>query len=118
MIACGMYQIGKKNAFKGFDPEDIKVIDDTDESEIKEDWQRILKKYPGQKTIPYPVTRVESWYSAMAKNYDKERINVFENYIKNMNLNGDSKRVWEYETDTTKLQDSLQQSTPIFIYSA
>ena len=118
MIACGMYQIGKKNAFKGFDPEDIKIIDDTDIDEIKEDWARILKKYPGQKSIPYPVTRVESWFSAMAKNYDKDRINVFENYIKNMNLNGDSKRVWEYETDTTKLSDSLQQSSPIFIYSA
>jgi len=116
VIACGMYQIGRKNAFKGFDPEDIHDIDDTEREQIKLDWKAILKKYPGCKVIPYPVTRVESWFSAMAKNYDHSRINIFELYIKNMDLNGDSKRVWEYDTTTDLLQEKLQFSSPIFLY--
>jgi hypothetical protein len=114
-----MYQIGSKNAFKGFNPEDIYDEDEdfVRRDQIKLDWKAIFKKYPDCKVIPYPVTRVESWYSAMAKNYDHSRINIFEPYIKNMDLNGDSKRIWQYDTDTTKLQQSLQESSPIFINS-
>lgn len=98
LIACGMYQLNKANAFKGFKPRN----GDT--------WQSILENNRKKKIIPYPVLHVESWVEAMAKNHDKLRINVFADEIKQIDLNCDSKRIWKRPVTGGDLLDTFEDS--------
>ncbi len=100
IIACGMYQIGKANAFKGFKPRQ------------GETWLDILKKYRRRKSIPYKQLHVESWLEAMAKGHEPTAINVFERSIKMVDLNCDTKRIWERTVTGQDLLDNMESSMP------
>lgn len=82
IIACGMYQINEVCAFKGF------------KAKAGDTWETILNRYPYRSKIPYSQLHVESWCEAMAKNHEKDKINVFEKTKKIIDLNCDRKRVW------------------------
>lgn len=100
IIACGMYQIGESNAFKGFKPKS------------GETWIDILKKYSKRKSVPYKQLHVESWLEAMAKGHEPTAINVFENSIKMVDLNCDNKRIWPRKVTGQDLLDSMESSQP------
>lgn len=105
LLACGQYEHAEKNAFKGFSP----LQDDT--------WTKILKRNGNNSTIDYPILHVESWIEAVAKgHYDK--INLFTNEIKKINLNADIKRVWLEKTNCLKLISTLQTSQPRIIINS
>lgn len=100
LVACGMYQIGKANAFKGLHPKH------------GETWFDLLCKYRRRKKIPYKQLHVESWLEAMAKGHPPTSINVFENAHKILDLNCDTKRIWERSVTGQDLLDGLERSTP------
>jgi hypothetical protein len=100
IIACGMYQIGKANAFKGFRPKD------------GETWLNILTKYRRRKAVLYKQLHVESWLEAMAKGHEPTAINVFERSHKLVDLNCDTKRIWTREVTGQDLLDGLEPSLP------
>lgn len=100
IIACGMYQIGKQCAFKGFVPKD------------GETWETLLYKFKYRKTLPYSCIRVESWVEAMAKNHGLESINVFSRMPKRIDLNCDTKRVWFRTVKALDLLESFEKSVP------
>jgi hypothetical protein len=112
IIACGQYSINDKSAYKGFVPERIK---DGDEERI-ESWKEILRRNPENYKIKYPIRKTESWYEAMAKgekHYDK--INLFYDDTKIIDLNGDMKRNWP---KLFKAKDFLcrnQESYPLIV---
>ena len=107
IIACGMYQIGKANAFKGFQPRH------------GETWKDILTRHKNQKSIPYKQLHVESWVEAMAKGHEPSAINVFERSIKMVDLNCDTKRIWPRTVTGQNLLDGMESSLPkIHIESA
>lgn len=88
IIACGMYQINKTCACKGFKPK-------RKSDGFFETWEDILNKYPKRKKIPHSMVKPESWVEVMAKNHPKNTINVFSRFPKVIDLNGDVKRTWE-----------------------
>lgn len=100
IIACGMYQIGRANAFKGFKPRK------------GETWFNILTRYRKRKSIPYKQLHVESWLEAMSKGHEPTAINVFENSVKMVDLNCDSKRIWSGDVTGEQLLDGLEASLP------
>jgi hypothetical protein len=87
LIACGQYQIdGEHELLTGrkgikFNPGD--------------DWRIILKKNLNRSVIKYKQLHVESWVESMAKNHAQSKINVFNTDIKKIDLNADTKRIWE-----------------------
>lgn len=94
LIACGMYQIGRECAFKGFHPV-RRYRDEAGKWRRREDtWEDILQRNRHRKIITDRVLRVESWIEAMAKNHEKKKINVFEMVEKKIDLNCDTKRNW------------------------
>ncbi len=95
IVACGMYQIGEANAFKGFRPND------------RDTWESILHRNRNHTKLKYRVRRVESWVEAMAKNHGKKTINVFESVRKDIDLNCDVKRIW---IDKFRGRDFLERS--------
>jgi hypothetical protein len=100
IVACGMYQIGKSNAFKGFKPRS------------GETWFDLLRKFRKRKVVPYKQLHVESWLEAMAKGHEPTAINVFERSHKLVDLNCDTKRIWTREVTGQDLLDGLEQSLP------
>lgn len=100
IIACGMYQIGRANAFKGFHPK------------RGETWYSILQRHKSKKSIPYRQLHVESWVEAMAKGHEPTAINVFERSIKNVDLNCDTKRIWTREVTGRDLLSGPEKSLP------
>lgn len=105
LIACGQYEIGQQSAFKGFAPK----RGDT--------WRRILTRHPRASHIRYPVLRVESWIEALSKGHP-DKVNYFEETTKNIDLNGDTKRIWHERATGGRLLSHLAQSTPrIIIHS-
>jgi hypothetical protein len=105
IIACGMYQIGEKCAFKGFNPNAVKGRE-------KDTWISILERNRNHSTLKYNVRRVESWVESMAKNHDKSAINVFGIASKVIDLNCDVKRVWLPDIKARNLLSQLEQSYP------
>lgn len=100
IVACGMYQIGKANAFKGFQPRQ------------DETWIDILSRHRRRKSIPYKQLHVESWLEAMAKGHEPSAINVFERSVKMVDLNCDTKRIWPRQVTGQDLLDSMESSMP------
>lgn len=105
LIACGMYQIGDECAFKGFKPNKLK-------SGEYDTWEQILSRHKYRKKIKYKQLHVESWIEAMAKNHEKECINVFADDTKVIDLNCDSKRIWPIKTNAKNLLENQYQSIP------
>lgn len=106
IVACGMYQIGEENAFKGFRPKP----GDT--------WEKILSRHVNRKKIRYGVRHVESWVESMAKGHGKTKINVFEKAQKDIDLNCDTKRVWLNRVRARDLLEKSESSTPkIMVHS-
>jgi hypothetical protein len=103
IISCGMYEISDKTKFKGF------------RLRRGASWRRILKNYPGRRRIRFTQLHVESWIEAMSKNHLRDRINVFENVPKVVDLNADDKRAWAREVKTDDLLDGLEQSSHIVV---
>jgi hypothetical protein len=82
LLACGQYEIGDKNAFKGFVPAQ------------GDDWETILNRHLEEESFYYPTLQVHSWVECVARN-KFDQINFFEeNVPKNVDLNGDIKRIW------------------------
>jgi hypothetical protein len=81
-IACGQYSIGEKSAYKGIEPLD------------SDDWRTILKRHYNQYSIEYPVLHVHSWYECTSRG-KLDKINLFEETVKTINLNADVKRIWD-----------------------
>lgn len=100
IVACGMYQIGRANAFKGFKPKH------------NETWLDLLKKHRRKKAVPYKQLHVESWIEAMAKGHEPSAINVFENAVKMVDLNCDTKRIWPRKVTGADLLAGMETSLP------
>lgn len=102
LIACGQYALADKAAYKGFDP--LK-----DES-----WWKLLDENKNRSIIKYPVLKVESWVEAVAKGH-YNKINLFTNETKKIDLNGDVKRTWLKNVKGRDLLKMLEQSMPKII---
>lgn len=102
LIACGQYQIGDKGAYKGFKPA------------AGDDWINILKSNGRKEKIAYPALHVESWTEAIAKGH-YDRVNLFQDTKKIINLNQDSKRIWETRTNCRRLLTELEYSMPLVV---
>lgn len=98
IIACGMYQIGNTSAFKGF------------KAKRGESWSNILSGNRKRKHIKYPILHVESWVEAMAKNHATDRINLFAEDVKKIDLNCDVKRLWKGKVTAGDLLDRFENS--------
>ena len=98
MVACGLYQIGDKRAFKGMATKQ----DDT--------WESILLHHRKRMKLKQRIRHVESWIEAMAKNHDKSDINVFDAVDKIVDLNCDTKRIWEKKATAASLLLEQEQS--------
>lgn len=105
IIASGMYQLGNQCAYRGF------IAKRTD------DWFKILsrKNNINKTKITYKQLYVESWVDAMAKGHPKSKINVFENRPKEIDLNCDCKRLWDYDITARDLLKNLYRSMPVII---
>lgn len=110
LIACGMYQLSHHCAYRGFQPERVK-----DEEEVRyESWKEILSRKPESYKIPYPVRKSESWTEAVSKgHYDK--INLFYEDIKEIDLNCDRKRIWPKKMRAKEFLCADQKSLPMIV---
>lgn len=112
LIACGMYQIGSKCAYKGFEPRSIRDADDFEDSPPsyhRDTWEEMLTRNLRRSSFNYPELKVESWREAMSKNHPISKINVFTNARKKVDLNCDTKRTWLRKV---KARDLLSGSEP------
>lgn len=100
LIACGMYQIGKDCAFKGFRPQD------------HETWESLLSKKLTRKKLRYKIRHVESWIETMAKNHPKDKINLFQTVYKDIDFNCDVKRIWKTSFTGRDLLTRSETSLP------
>jgi hypothetical protein len=108
LIACGMYQISNKCAYKGFK---AKLIDK--KKRVYDSWDRILSRNRNKSKIKYRQLYVESWCDAMAKNHERERINYFDyKNQKIIDLNCDVKRIWPSIATGNDLLTKKEQSEP------
>ena len=89
LIACGVYQLNETCAFKGIRSKKISTDPD-----VYEKWREIFERNPALSSIPYQQLRVESWREAASHGHPKAVVNKFVNVIKNIDLNGDTKRHW------------------------
>jgi hypothetical protein len=111
IVACGCYQIGKAGAFKGFEPKKLyddrgNTLQDETGRDQYENWFDILKKYSRCMKIPYEALRVESIIEATSKGHFTT-VNLFQNMPKEINLNGDIKRIWT--NDKMRGKDYLEK---------
>jgi hypothetical protein len=83
LIACGQYEVlgTEKTGYKGIKPDN----GDT--------WEKILTRAGNKSKIAFNYIAVESWIEAVAKGHFN-RVNLFEEKEKMLNLNVDIKRVW------------------------
>lgn len=100
-IASGMYQIGDICASRGF------IFDKGDT------WKTILAKNSRKSKIAYKQLHVESWLEAMSKNHVKNKINIFENVKKEIDLNCDIKMSWLKRATGRSLLDGLEKGFPL-----
>lgn len=100
LIACGIYQIGDKNRFRGM--------------EFTKDftWTDLLKRSGGQYILSVPHTLAVSWVHANFRHNDK-LTNVFLKECKQIKLNADRKRAWPSDMTARQLYKGAQQSFPI-----
>jgi hypothetical protein len=99
LVLCGMYQIGTKVAYRGIDTSE------------KINWETILRKIGNRSTYDLPTKTVKSWIEALRTNTPDE-INKFIDNYKYINLNIDSKRIWESKTTGNKLLAGIEYSLP------
>ena len=99
MIMCGMYDMCDKTAYRGI--------------EFKKDqsWRDVLSKNRGLSVLQFPQLRVISWRQAAAWGL-LDKINLFENFPKNINLNADIKRTWFKKVKAGDLLTRLDRSAP------
>jgi hypothetical protein len=99
IIACGMYEIGKKSADRGF------ILPHSQK------WSNIIGDMGNASTLKLPQTLVISWISALHQ--DKpELVNQFIQSHKILTLNCESKRNWLTTTNADKLLSGLEYSIP------
>jgi len=98
MIACGLYNIGDTNKFRGF--------------ETPRPWRDILSEFPRRKIISIPTLHVESWVECMAKNHPTSVINRFVKEERIQKLNCDEKRIWPKDLYAKDFLTTLQFSKP------
>lgn len=104
LIACGQYQIdsadGKsKGAYKGFRPD------------YEDDWIGMLKRNKEKSTFEQKTLHVEGWYECCAKGHF-DRVNLFQNDKKIIDLNADTKRLWQRQVKAKHLLAGIEQSAP------
>jgi len=110
IIACGCYQVGNTAAFKGFKPKSI--IDKKTKEERLENWYDILKRTGKKDKISTSSLQVESWISATAKGHTGT-INKFEELPKDIDLNCEIKRNWNYIFNASDFLNQSFDSEPI-----
>lgn len=138
LCACGVYEINGINALKGVrDKTYCPKCNSRDVRSPRHDGDRekffickcghefsvtswglkkMLSENPGQKTLKIDLLHVESWIQAMAQNHSLDAINLFDYVTKELRLNGDTKRLWPRDVDSTMLLESLQSSYPLSIH--
>jgi len=99
VIMSGMYQIGNKVAYRG-----ISSLENID-------WFVILKQMGNRSTYDIPNMVVKSWIEAVRTD-TIDKINLFVNDVKHININCDSKRIWTERATGKKLLSGLQYSDP------
>jgi hypothetical protein len=99
IVMCGMYDIGEKTKYRGF------------EFRKNLSWRELLTDNLGAREITYPQTRVISWTQAVAWGRP-ELINVFQEFPKIISLNADTKRQWPRTIRARDLLARLDFSTP------
>jgi hypothetical protein len=78
IAGCGIYQIGNKTKIRGVKlKKDLFQLFDTDEKELVVD-----------------EVHVPSWREVVSNNWEKEKINLFYNRQKLLDVNFDKKRIW------------------------
>lgn len=92
ILGCGIYQIGSKSRFRGFP--------------IKEDLLKLFNQ--DKKIIKIPQTHVNSWREVAFHNWELDKINLFEDQIKEVACDFDRKRLWI---------DDYQKFSDIFKYN-
>lgn len=99
LIASGMYEIGKKAAWRGFEFGHVSS------------WQKILTGMQDRQKIAIRNVKPLTWIQALElKQADK--INKFMNMPKYFNVNADTKRLWFEKTNAKRLLSGLERSIP------
>lgn len=104
LIACGSYQIKDHVATRCF-----KV-------NPAFNWFDFLKSQGNNILVTLPQIVVKSWIQANIQNCDEDT-NKFVNEFKEFNLNIDRKRLWFNKTNADKLLNTLETSSPHFVYN-
>jgi hypothetical protein len=98
IIAAGLYDMADHTAVRG-----VELKNDLDDNHRGSafSWREMLSASPNKKQYSYDQLRVISWTQACA--WDRiEEINKFENFPKKINLDCDTKRVWQCKKLTGK----------------
>jgi len=111
LIACGQYSLNDKSAYKGFKPTIVKNNDD--EMRV-ESWREILSKNKSKYVIKYPKKKTECWCEAISKGHF-DRINLFYDDTKDIDLNCDLKRNWPNLMKAGDFLCKSQQSMPLIV---
>lgn len=100
IVSTGIYQLGEKVATRGF------VFRDG------ENWFDVLGKAGTKSHLKLKELRVLSWTQQIARGKDSD-INLFSRSYKDLNLNGEMKRIWMKPTNAKRLLTELQYSSPM-----
>jgi len=99
IIACGIFQIGSKNANRGFNLSGGHT------------WKNLLAKAGNRLTVDMRETRVLSWGGQVSRGKDKD-INLFTTLKKRLDLSCETKRSWGARTTASDLLKGLEYSAP------
>ena len=102
IVACGLYQLGKKNKMRGLT------------LNRKTTWFDILANMGKNSVCELTESRVMSWLHA-AHLDTPEKTNIFDTLPKILDLNCDTKRVWLRKTNAAALLAGTEQSIPRII---
>ena len=92
ILGSGVYQIGDKVRFRGFNRNvDLKTL-----------------CTKNKRTVEIPTTRPVTWKECIFHNWDVERINRFEIQPRNLRIDFDCKRIWL--DDYTRFSDVLKRN--------
>lgn len=101
IIGCGCYQIGDKVRFRGFP--------------IPDSLTELLNKSPP--AISIPITRAITWRQVAVNHWDGNMINRFQDIDKVLNINFDTKRIWEYRwTGGDDAKEVVIESQPYIVF--
>ncbi|MEM3593826.1 MAG: DNA polymerase [Candidatus Jordarchaeaceae archaeon] len=107
IIGSGVYQVGNKSKFRGFDTK-IELLE-------------LIRNYPDKSTnvIKIDYVRPYTWKEVVFRGLELDQINQFHNEEKELDINFEIRRVWERDWIDIEdmLSSGIMNSYPLFEFS-